>query len=195
MRVTESYERWTRGVKQSVSLVGGGGGMGVGWDGGGQLAMPPSRLFQTHAGARAPARHQRPPTQQPNDMDAPPPGSVISPLTAPLSPSLTPPPPPYTPTPPTHEVKGGRDAVWNTNCPRLSQVVGARRQRRGMDGPGCRGPHGEQGGRVAAGYRWVLGVFRQGCSIITSSSDITSFLVDKQEVKKHFLPPSTPKLG
>lgn len=33
MRVTESYERWTRGVKQSVALVGGGGGMGVGWGG------------------------------------------------------------------------------------------------------------------------------------------------------------------
>lgn len=58
--------------------------------------------------------------------------------------------------------------------------------------PGTTWGAGRASGQVGEGGE---GAFRQGCSIITSSSDITSFLVDKQEVKKHFLPPSTPKLG
>lgn len=97
MRVTEFYERWAGVVKQSVVLVsGGGGGMEGGrrgWDGGGELAKPSSRLFRTHVSDRAPGCHQHHPTRQPNDKDASPSGSVISGLTAPLFfPPFTPPP-------------------------------------------------------------------------------------------------------
>lgn len=127
-------------------------GVGWGWGGVGWWWAVGNAIVTTVLDARrrqAPACHQRPPTQQPNDTDASPSGSVISRLTAPLFDTL----------PPPIKLKGGgkTNAVWNTNRPRLSQALGTRREGRGMDRPGCRGPHGEQGERVAAGYRWEGG--------------------------------------
>lgn len=89
------YERWTRVVKQSVTLVSGGvegWRDGAGWDG---MAVGRWQYHHHDCSRHTLVTEHRPVTssQQPNDKDASPSGAVISGLTAPLFPSLNPPPP------------------------------------------------------------------------------------------------------